>query len=134
MTIEAVIDTSALIEFFTGAQPDPGLKRQLLTRNFGAPELVDIEVASTLRRLVRCGALANSDATVTLQDLGEAPIVRVTHRALLARIWDLRDTLTAYDASFVALAEQLAVPLLTCDGELARSHGHHASIELFPIS
>jgi predicted nucleic acid-binding protein len=38
---------------------------------------------------------------------------------LLAPIWELRRNLTAYDAAYVALAEALDAPLLTCDRALA---------------
>jgi predicted nucleic acid-binding protein len=49
---------------------------------------------------------------------------------LLPRIWDLRPNLTAYDATYVALAEALDAPLLTCDRRIARAPGHSARIEL----
>jgi predicted nucleic acid-binding protein len=49
---------------------------------------------------------------------------------LLPRIWQLRDSASAYDAAYLALAEALDAPLLTCDGKLARSHGHTAKVEL----
>jgi predicted nucleic acid-binding protein len=48
----------------------------------------------------------------------------------LPRIWDLRNNLTAYDASYVALAEALDAPLLTRDRRLAGAAGHRAQIEL----
>jgi predicted nucleic acid-binding protein len=49
-------------------------------------------------------------------------------------MWELRDNLTAYDATFVALAEFLGAPLITCDARLARAPGHGASVELFSVS
>jgi predicted nucleic acid-binding protein len=49
---------------------------------------------------------------------------------MLPRIWELRECVTAYDAAYVTLAEALDAPLLTCDGEFARSHGHRTKIEL----
>ena len=57
------------------------------------------------------------------------PVIRYSHRALIVRVWQLRQNLTAYDAAYVALAEALAVPLLTRDAPLARSSGHSARIE-----
>jgi predicted nucleic acid-binding protein len=48
----------------------------------------------------------------------------------MGRIWQLRTSMTTYDAVYVALAEGLSTVLLTCDSELARAHGHHADIEL----
>jgi len=53
---------------------------------------------------------------------------------LIERIWELRHTITAYDASYVALAELLDVPLVTCDAKLATSNGHKAEIELYESS
>lgn len=106
----------------------------VLTLNVGAPELLDVETLSIMRKLVRRGALSETFATRTLQRVHDAPIARLSHRSLLFRAWDLRDSFSAYDACYIALAEQLGVPLLTCDGKLARAHGHHASIELFPMS
>jgi predicted nucleic acid-binding protein len=55
---------------------------------------------------------------------------RYGHEPLLPRIWELRDNLTAYDAAYVALAEGLRAPLITCDKRLANTTGIRASIEL----
>jgi len=94
-----------------------------------APELVDLEVAAVLRRLVLTGEVDQARAEQALRDWRALPIRRYRHGLLLPRVWDLRDNLTAHDASYVALAEALEVPLLTCDGRLARSMGHDAVIE-----
>lgn len=58
------------------------------------------------------------------------PIVLYPHMPLLERIWQLRPNLTGYDAAYVALAEALDVPLITCDAKLAASPGHEAAIQL----
>ena len=57
-------------------------------------------------------------------------IKRSEHKDLQERVWTLRDSVTAYDAAYVVLAEILDAPLITCDSKLARSHGHKARIEL----
>ena len=57
-------------------------------------------------------------------------IKRAEHKDLLERVWTLRDSITAYDAAYVVLAEILDAPLITCDARLARSHGHKARIEV----
>jgi predicted nucleic acid-binding protein len=95
-----------------------------------APELIDIEVASALRRRVRSGALAAQRAESALVDLVTATITRASHKPLLARCWELRDNLTVYDAAYVALAEQLAADLLTADGRLARAPGIRCRVEV----
>jgi predicted nucleic acid-binding protein len=95
-----------------------------------APELVDLEVTSVWRRQVRDGAMDARRATLALADLTALPLRRAPHRALLARCWELRDNLTIYDASYVALAEALEVTLLTGDGRLARATGPRCHIEV----
>ena len=97
-----------------------------------APQLLDIEITQVLRRLVLQKELTAARAEQALQDLTDLLIERHDHQALIQRIWQLRDSLSAYDGAYVALAEALAVPLLTCDGKLARAHGHRATIELVP--
>jgi predicted nucleic acid-binding protein len=99
-----------------------------------APDLIDVEVFSVLRRLERAGALTPEQAGMAVATLESAPIARVPHRALLRRAWAMRRSITSYDATYVALAEELGLPLVTCDARLARSHGHSAKIELYPVS
>jgi len=65
-----------------------------------------------------------------LDDLLDLPLTRYPHEPLLERIWALRNNLTAYDAAYVALAEALDAPLVTCDGRMASAAGHHAAVEV----
>ena len=84
-----------------------------------------------LRRIVRRESLPDGIALIAREALASMPLALYPHRPLMERIWELRHTLTAYDASYVALAELLAAPLVTCDARLAASTGHDAEIELF---
>ncbi len=95
-----------------------------------APELIDLEVISVWRRQVRDGAMDARRAALALADLTALPLRRAPHRALLPRCWELRDNLTIYDASYVALAEALEVTLLTGDRRLARATGPRRHIEV----
>ena len=95
-----------------------------------APHLLDIEVTHVLRRLVQRKELSTVRAAQAFDDFAQLPIERHGHQLLLPRIWQLRETLTAYDGAYVALAEALSAPLLTCDAKLARAQGHFATIEL----
>jgi predicted nucleic acid-binding protein len=61
-------------------------------------------------------------------------VTRYPVAALLTRIWRLRDNLTAFDAAYIALAEALDAPVLTTDAALARSSGHRARVELYPLT
>lgn len=88
-----------------------------------APELLDLEVMQVFGRLVRSGAADSSRATAGIEALLSLQIRRHSHRGLSRRIWQLRQSLTAYDAAYVSLAELLDAPLLTRGGSLARAPG-----------
>jgi predicted nucleic acid-binding protein len=94
------------------------------------PHLLDVEAVQVLRRLTLASELAAERAEQALNVLTDLPLVRHDHTPLIDRVWALRTSMTAYDATYVALAEGLDAVLLTCDGRLARSHGHRARIEL----
>jgi predicted nucleic acid-binding protein len=83
------------------------------------PALCDVEVASALRRSLMAQLMTQERAVEALEDHLSLPLTRHGHQALLARVLDLRDALTAYDAVYVALAEALGAALLTADQGLA---------------
>lgn len=95
-----------------------------------AAHLIDVELLHALRRLVLLGELTAERAGDARTDFAELALTRYPHEPLADRIWELRTNLTAYDAAFVALAEALDAPLLTCDAHLAAAPGHRAGIEL----
>ena len=126
-----VVDASALVTALVGDNEDGAQARQRLRgERLAAPELVDLEVTSALRRLHLQGRLTARRAELALTDLTALPMQRAPHRPLLARCWSLRKTLTVYDVAYVALAEVLKAPLLTADGALARSAARTCTIEL----
>lgn len=127
-----VADASAILELLLRSDAGLVAERRLLRRGetIHAPALVDVEVAQVLRRYVLRGDLTSSWARTAIGLLSGFPMERYGHEPLLPRIWELRDNLTAYDAAYVALAEGLRAPLLTCDGRLANATGIRASIEL----
>ncbi len=95
-----------------------------------APQLVDLEVVSVLRRLVLRRDFPPSLAASSVRHLAELGITRVSHAPLLERCWELRDNLTPYDAAYVALAEMVGAPLLTTDRRLAGASGARCAIEV----
>jgi predicted nucleic acid-binding protein len=127
-----VVDASALIEILLRTERANRLMERAFSgsERMHAPQLLDIEVTQVLRRLVRQKEITSSRAAQALEDLANLLIERHDHRPLVQRIWQLRDSLSAYDGAYVALAEALAAPLLTCDAKLADAHGHRAAIEL----
>ena len=69
-------------------------------------------------------------AALAVSDLAALPLRRMSHRLVLQRCWELRHTVTVYDAAYVALAEALAIPLLTADARLSRAAGLRCEIKL----
>jgi predicted nucleic acid-binding protein len=92
------------------------------------PHLADSEVVGALRAQVLRGEVSTADASRALDTWGRLGLERVGARGLLGRIWELRDNLSAYDATYVAVAEALGVPLVTADGRLARAPGPSCTI------
>ena len=95
-----------------------------------APHLIDIEFLHALRRLVRRRIISEARASLARLDFGDLAIERYPHELLADRIWELRRNLSAYDASYIALGEELEVPLVTCDQRLAGAP-HRARIETY---
>jgi predicted nucleic acid-binding protein len=113
-----VLDASAVVEWLIGSARGDAVVAELKRDPDGlfyAPGLIDVEVVQVFRRLARIGAVSASRAGAAVALLEELPIERRPALALLPRIWALRDNLTAYDAAYIALAEVLGYPLVTCD-------------------
>jgi len=123
-----VLDASVLVDFLLGrAEALLALDEALADRPhepLHAPELIEPEALSALRGLVRGGAVTGNRASEAVHDLASLRLVRYPHAPLRARVWSLRDNLTAYDATYLALAEALEGPLLlTGDRGLAKIAG-----------
>jgi predicted nucleic acid-binding protein len=117
-----VVDTSAVIGALTGRPPsDAVIERLAADGDLAAPHLLDIELLHALRRLVLGRQLSEDRAADARGDFGDLAITRYEHTVVADRIWQLRHGLTASDAAFVALAELLDAPLVTCDARLARA-------------
>jgi predicted nucleic acid-binding protein len=126
-----VVDASVVA---TALADDTDVGRRVRTRLAGealyAPELIDLEVASAVRRLLAAQKLIPERATAAITDLRAMEMRRVPHRPLLARCWDLRDNATICDAAYIALAEALRAPLLTADQRLANAPGADCTFEI----
>ena len=127
-----VVDASAALEVLLRGPAAGALEARLFARGevLNAPHLIDLEVAQVLRRFVLAGQMPLVRAAEALDAWRGIPLRRWGHEALLPRVWALRDTLTAYDAAYVALAEALDAPLLTTDAKLARAAGHGVRVEV----
>lgn len=130
-----VVDASVLVVALADDEADGDAARaRLRGERLVAPELVDLEVVSILRRQVGSGEVLPRRAELALADLLEMPLERAQHRGLLLRCWELRDNVTIYDAAYVALAEIFGALLLTGDGHLARASGPRCAIEVLDVS
>jgi predicted nucleic acid-binding protein len=127
------MDASAAIEWLLHSSAGGRIEERVYAarESLHAPHVLDLEVAQTFRRLTRERAVLAERAEEALSDLMVLRILRHPHSSLLPRIWQHRHNLSAYDAAYVALAEQLGAPLITRDARLAASPGHTAHIELF---
>ncbi|MCW2787229.1 MAG: putative nucleic acid-binding protein contains domain [Marmoricola sp.] len=126
-----VIDNSVLIAAFF--EPGPrglGARDLMQSNDMVAPELLDVEAVHTVRGLVRARKTTLARAGTFLADLPLLEIERVPHRILLARMWELRDNLTAYDATYVALAERLGATLVTGDAAMVQAPGIRCAVDL----
>ena len=98
-----------------------------------APHLIDSEVAHVLRARVRrqvIDATTGWDLLHTVPVDGDHPARQPF--AMLDRVWELRDNLTAYDAAYVALAEAIDCPLVTADARISRAPGLRCSVTVLP--
>jgi predicted nucleic acid-binding protein len=126
-----VVDASCLFEVLTGSpRGEPIRQRLALDEDQAAPHVIDVEVFSVVRREHRLGRLDQTAADQAVQELEDWPGERFGHRLLLARAWELRDTVRGWDAMYVALAEALDTTLLTTDVRLGAANGPSCRIEV----
>lgn len=124
-----VVDASAALSALLNAGP---ARHALSQERLHIPHLIDSEIAQGLRRGVMAGRLDAVMAWTALDRWRHLGTKRYAVFALLARVWELRDNLSAYDASYVALAEHLDCALLTADGRLGRARGIRCAIRVVP--
>lgn len=124
-----VADASAAV----AALVSDGIARQRLGQGaIHAPHLIDYEVASALRNRVMRGVITEGSGQRALMQWRKVGVERYPAGGLVARIWELRANLTAYDASYAALAEALGCPLVTADGRLANAPGVRCEVQVVP--
>lgn len=127
-----VTDASAILEILLRTPVADAVERRVFRpgETIHAPNLIDLEVAQVLRRYVHRGEMTPARGRLALETMGVFPMRRYGDEPLLARIWELRENLTAYDAAYVALAEALRAPLITGDERIASAPGLRTTVEL----
>ena len=123
-----VVDASLIVDALTLSEPRFMIRIER-EGDLCAPHIIDVEVVDALRDMALQRSAPIAGLQEALADFQALTIIRYPHELLLGRMWDLRDNVFAHDATYVALAELLDVPLLTRDAKLARSSGHAARIE-----
>lgn len=127
----AVVDASVLVAFYAADDPRHARVAERLSAGDAlfSPAHLDVEVVSALRGLARTNPRLKRIVPDALAHLGGFPIRRTPMPPLLDRIWDLRHTITAYDAAYVALAERLDAVLVTCDTKLINASGPRCAFD-----
>jgi predicted nucleic acid-binding protein len=115
-----VADASAVVLALLN---DGDARRSLATASVALPHLADSEIAHALRSQVGRGAIDEATGRIALDRWARFGSRRFPVVGLLARVWALRDNLSAYDATYVALAEAIGCELLTADSRLAGATG-----------
>jgi predicted nucleic acid-binding protein len=118
-----VLDASALVELLLQSERAPAVLQVIGNTELAAPDVINPEVLSTLRRLEWIGALPPDRARQAVDDLQVAQVQRFPTLPLLPAVWELRTNVTSYDACYVALAEALGCSLVTADLKLSRAPG-----------
>jgi predicted nucleic acid-binding protein len=118
-----VADASAITELLLQTELGTRVEERLFRddEDIHAPHLLDVEVLSALRRLVREGEVLAGRAQEAIEDLALLRIIRV---------WDLHENFTAYDAVYLTLAESLDGTVITCDAPFGSAPGHSTRIEV----
>jgi len=124
-----VIDASAATEYLLRTPLGLRVATAIEDASLIAPELLDVEVLSVLRRAVLHREITEQRAVLAIEDLVDWSIDRIPHKPLVWLAWQNRNNLSAYDAFYVAAARISNAPLLTADGPLSRAPKLGISIE-----
>ena len=117
------VDASVAVEYLLRTPLGLTVVNTLDRAYLVAPELMDAEVLSVLRRAVLNGVLEEARAEMAVEDLAHWPVDRISHQSLAVLAWRYHRKVSAYDAFYVAVAHTHGVPLMTAGGRLSRAPG-----------
>jgi predicted nucleic acid-binding protein len=130
-----VIDSSALVALLGDVGPEGAWVADAIAGSpLAAPELALFEAADVFRRQALAGIVDQSHATLAHADLVALPLQLWPYSAVAERAWQLRENVTSYDASYIALAELLRTSLVTLDSRLARAPGARCPVLTYRAS
>lgn len=126
-----VVDASCLYAVVTSTTRSEAIRERMAADDeHFAPHVIDVEVFSVIRRHHHLGLLDATAAVQAVDDLRAWPGQRVSHRPLLERAWELRESVRGWDAMYVALAEASEAVLVTLDERLASAAGPTCQIDV----
>jgi predicted nucleic acid-binding protein len=129
-----VLDTSGVVDYLLGDGVAQQVQEMMSVEGeLAAPDILVFEVLAVLRRESHRGAIADDRAATAVEDLGDLSIELFPSLPLRERVWTLRRNVTAADALFVALAEDLDEPFATKDNALAREIAKHANVTVLEL-
>lgn len=123
-----IVDASVIAHALVDAHPT--IRARLSSETLAAPDILDVEVASAVRGLWLGGTLDDQQLTRATSDLARMRVERHPSAPLIPRALEMRANLTAYDATYVALAEILGCTLVTLDRRMAAASGVRCAIEV----
>ena len=116
-----VVDASAAVEVLLRTPTGQVVVDRLRGQRAAAPDILDVEVASALRRAHRRGIVGDGELSAALDVLLDLPVARVPTRLLIRGTRRWWPNVTAYDALYLGVAVGRQARVLTCDGPLARA-------------
>ncbi len=129
-----IVDASVAVEYLLKTPTGVEVAEIIESASLSAPELIDAEVLSVIRRAVLSGRLAEDRALIAIHDLADWPVDRISHRALVRSAWryyrNASRNVSAYDAFYVTAAGLYRLPLLTADGRLSRASNPDIAVHL----
>jgi predicted nucleic acid-binding protein len=124
LVVDAALVVAALVDSGPGGE---WAEAQLESRALAAPHLMPVEVANILRRACLSGQISVEAAALAHEEMLALRVALYPYSPFAVRVWELRTSVTAYDAWYVALAESLDASLATLDRRLARAQGCHCA-------
>jgi predicted nucleic acid-binding protein len=127
--VSVVVDASAMVEIVQSSPTGRAVASRLVGEAVAAPDVIDVEVASAIRRQQRAGRMDEDEVSRALDLLLDWPADRIPSRLLVRGTRRWWPNVTAYDALYLAVAEARQARVLTCDGRLARAPAVGVSVE-----
>lgn len=132
--MSAVVDSSLLVAATTAPGAEGHWAESVVAAgSLVAPHLALVEATNVLRRMELAGRIGRLEASAAARDLLLFDLELVPFPPFAERVWSLRQSVTSYDAWYIAVAEDLDLPLATLDRRLAAASGPRCEFLLPPL-